>query len=36
MIREPLFLLISQSFFRKHLVVQNYVVSLKCQKRITN
>nr|DAE53634.1 MAG TPA: hypothetical protein [Bacteriophage sp.] len=31
MIREPLFLLISQSFFRKHLVVQNKVVPLLSQ-----
>ena len=33
-IREPLFLLIFQSFLRKVLVVQNYIVSLKCQKEI--
>nr|DAQ31261.1 MAG TPA: hypothetical protein [Caudoviricetes sp.] len=31
MIREPLFLLISQSFFRKRLVVQNKAVPLLSQ-----
>nr|DAJ06896.1 MAG TPA: hypothetical protein [Caudoviricetes sp.] len=31
MIREPLFLLISQSFFRKHLVAQNKAVPLLSQ-----